>query len=110
MIFLHLTNGIYFYPFQLKALARKFESKYSGAADKIKKKKKERKLNDCADLGYGYDSADSFIDNSDVHDEVTLTDFTISKYQLKLKMIFLDLQMKWSEHLKSISEVLKHNL
>jgi hypothetical protein len=41
--------------------------------DKIKKKKKERKLNDCADLGYGYDSADSFIDNSDVHDEVQLT-------------------------------------
>ena len=54
----------------LKALARKFESKYGGTVDKIKKKKKERKLNDCADLGYGYDSADSFIDNSDVHDEV----------------------------------------
>jgi len=54
----------------LKALARKYESKYGGTVDKIKKKKKERKLNDCADLGYGYDSADSFIDNSDVHDEV----------------------------------------
>jgi hypothetical protein len=58
---------------QLKAIARKFETKYGGAVDKIKKKKKERKLNDCADLGYGYDSADSFIDNSDVHDEVQLT-------------------------------------
>ena len=56
--------------FQLKAIARKFEAKYGGAADKIKKKKKERKLNDLADLGYGYDSNDSFIDNSDVHDEV----------------------------------------
>jgi len=56
--------------FQLKALARKFETKYGGAADKIKKKKKERILNDLADLGFGYDSNDSFIDNSDAHDEV----------------------------------------
>lgn len=64
----NLTQS-YHYPFQLKALARKFEAKYGGAADKIKKKKKERKLNDLADLGYGYDSNDSFIDNSDVHDE-----------------------------------------
>lgn len=54
----------------MEALARKFEAKYGGAADKIKKKKKERKLNDLADLGYGYDSDDSFIDNSEAHDEV----------------------------------------
>ena len=57
-----------------QALAKKFETKYGGAVDKIKKKKKERKLNDCADLGYGYDSEDSFIDNSDVHDEVNYSE------------------------------------
>ena len=27
-------------------------------------------LDDYADLGYGYDSNDSFIDNGDVHDEI----------------------------------------
>ena len=60
-----------------QALAKKFETKYGGAVDKIKKKKKERKLNDCADLGYGYDSEDSFIDNSDVHDEVSKPNLSI---------------------------------
>lgn len=40
---------------QLKALAKKFESKYGEATtakDKVKKKKKERKLDDYADLGF----------------------------------------------------------
>jgi hypothetical protein len=60
-------------------LARKFESKYGGAAEKIKKKKKEIKLNDLADLGYGYDSEDSFIDNSEVHDEVHIFVFAVSE-------------------------------
>jgi len=55
---------------QLKAMAAKFEAKYATAKDKVKKKKKERKLDDYADLGYGYDSDDPFIDNSDVHDEI----------------------------------------
>lgn len=54
---------------QLRALAKKFESKYGGAED-IKKKKKARKIDDYADLGYGYDSDDPFIDNSEVHDEI----------------------------------------
>ena len=39
---------------QLKAMAAKFESKYGNATtakDKVKKKKKERKLDDYADLG-----------------------------------------------------------
>ncbi len=54
---------------QLKALARQFEAKYGGAED-IRKKKKKQKLDDYADLGYGYDSNDPFIDNSDVHDEI----------------------------------------
>ena len=40
------------------------------ASDKIKKKKKARKVDDYADLGYGYDSDDPFIDNSEVHDEL----------------------------------------
>merc|ERR1712226_911886 len=51
---------------QLKAMAARFEKKYGD----IKKKKKKRKLDDYADLGYGYDSDDSFIDNTDVHDEI----------------------------------------
>ena len=36
---------------QLKAMAAKFEAKYATAKDKVKKKKKERKLDDYADLG-----------------------------------------------------------
>ncbi|TRY72197.1 hypothetical protein TCAL_11287 [Tigriopus californicus] len=59
---------------QLRALARKFENKY-GAED-VKKKKKARKLDDYADLGYGYDSNDPFIDNSEVHDEIVPANLT----------------------------------
>ena len=40
------------------------------ASERIKKKKKARKVDDYADLGYGYDSDDPFIDNSEVHDEL----------------------------------------
>ena len=61
---------------QLKALAKKFEERYGGATEKIKKKKKVRKLDDYADLGYGYDSDDPFIDNSDVHDEIVPQNMT----------------------------------
>ena len=61
---------------QLKALAKKFEEKYGGATEKIKKKKKARKLDDYADLGYGYDSDDPFIDNSEVHDEIVPENLT----------------------------------
>ena len=43
---------------------------------KIKKKKKARKLDDYADLGYGYDSDDPFIDNSEVHDEIVPENLT----------------------------------
>lgn len=55
---------------QIQALAKKFEAKYGSASDRIKKKKKARKVDDYADLGYGYDSDDSFIDDSEVHDEL----------------------------------------
>ena len=61
---------------QLKALAKKFEEKYGGATEKIKNKKKARKLDDYADLGYGYDSDDPFIDNSEVHDEIVPQNMT----------------------------------
>jgi len=61
---------------QLQALAKKFEEKYGGATEKIKKKKKARKLDDYADLGYGYDSDDPFIDNSEVHDEIVPENLT----------------------------------
>ncbi|CAB4064181.1 UBN [Lepeophtheirus salmonis] len=59
---------------ECKALARKYEAKYGVEA--IKKKKKVRKLDDYADLGYGYDSNDPFIDNSDVYDEIVPRDVT----------------------------------
>jgi hypothetical protein len=49
-----------------QALAAKYEAKYGGAVEKIKEKKKVRKLDDYADLGFGYDSDDPFIDNSEV--------------------------------------------
>ncbi len=56
---------------QMRALAMKFEAKYGGGGgEDIRKKKKKRKIDDYADLGYGYDSNDSFIDNGDVHDEI----------------------------------------
>merc|ERR1712150_330021 len=55
---------------QIKALANKFEAKYGSAAQRIKKKKKDRKVDDYADLGYGYDTDDSFIDDSELHDEL----------------------------------------
>ncbi len=61
---------------QIKAMAQKFEAKYGGAKSKIKQKKKTRKLDDYADLGYGYDSDDPFIDNSDVHDEIVPENLT----------------------------------
>lgn len=54
----------------IQALAKKFEAKYGSASEKIKKKKKARKVDDYADLGYGYDTDDSFIDDSEVHDEL----------------------------------------
>jgi len=54
----------------VQALAKKFEAKYGSASEKIKKKKKARKVDDYADLGYGYDTDDSFIDDSEVHDEL----------------------------------------
>ena len=61
---------------QLKAMARKFEEKYGNTTEKIRQKKKTRKLDDYADLGYGYDSNDPFIDNSDVHDEIVPENLT----------------------------------
>ncbi|QQP42517.1 Ubinuclein2like [Caligus rogercresseyi] len=59
---------------EMKALARKYEAKYGSEA--IKKKKKVRRLDDYADLGYGYDSNDPFIDNSDAYDEIVPRDVT----------------------------------
>ena len=61
---------------KIKALARQFEEKYGGATEKIRQKKKARKLDDYADLGFGYDSNDPFIDNSDVHDEIVPENLT----------------------------------
>lgn len=55
---------------QIQALAKKFEAKYGSASERVKKKKKARKVDDYADLGYGYDTDDSFIDDSEVHDEL----------------------------------------
>lgn len=60
----------------VRAMAKKFEEKYGGVSEKIKKKKKIRKIDDYADLGYGYDSDDPFIDNSDVHDEIVPDNLT----------------------------------
>ncbi|KAM9222636.1 uncharacterized protein RG961_008428 [Leptosomus discolor] len=48
---------------EVEALARKFEEKYGG-----KRRRKDR-IQDLADMGYGYDESDSFIDNSEAYDE-----------------------------------------
>ncbi|XP_045138972.1 ubinuclein-1-like isoform X5 [Portunus trituberculatus] len=55
----------------LKALAKKFETKYGTATPN--RKKKRRKENDFSTLGEGYDETDPFIDNSDAFDEVVPT-------------------------------------
>jgi len=54
---------------QAEELTRKFEAKYGSPTESIKKKKKDRKIDDHADLAFGYDSDDSFIDDSEVLDD-----------------------------------------
>ncbi|TKS68588.1 Ubinuclein-2 [Collichthys lucidus] len=46
------------------AIAKRLEEKYGG-----KPKKKEDRIQDLIDIGYGYDDEDSFIDNSEAYDE-----------------------------------------
>lgn len=55
---------------QIEELTKKFEAKYGSPTESIKKKKKARKVDDHADLGFGYDSEDSFIDDSELQDEL----------------------------------------
>ncbi|XP_077474843.1 ubinuclein-1-like [Stigmatopora argus] len=57
---------------EVEELARKFESKYGGAA---KKRKKDR-MQDLIDIGYGYDETDPFIDNSEAYDELVPASLT----------------------------------
>ncbi|ODM95620.1 Ubinuclein-2 [Orchesella cincta] len=56
----------------LKAMAARFEAKYSNSAPPVKKK--TRRVEDYIDKGAGYDETDPFIDNSDVYDEVVPAD------------------------------------
>ena len=51
-------------------MAKRLEAKYGKGINDIKNQKKARKIDDYADLGYGYDEEDSFIDNSEFHDEI----------------------------------------
>ncbi|XP_054615973.1 ubinuclein-2b [Dunckerocampus dactyliophorus] len=57
---------------EVEELARKFESKYGGAA----KKKKRDRMQDLIDIGYGYDETDPFIDNSEAYDELVPASLT----------------------------------
>ncbi|XP_036413730.1 ubinuclein-1 [Colossoma macropomum] len=56
---------------ELEALARKFEEKYGGAP-----KRRQDRLQDLVDMGYGYDETDSFIDNSEAYDELVPASLT----------------------------------
>ncbi|CAL8069180.1 unnamed protein product [Orchesella dallaii] len=55
----------------LKAMAARFEAKYSNP---VPVKKKTRRVEDYIDRGAGYDETDPFIDNSDVYDEIVPPD------------------------------------
>ncbi|XP_028288672.1 ubinuclein-1-like [Parambassis ranga] len=49
---------------EVAAVARKLEAKYGE-----KPKKKQDRIQDLIDIGYGYDDEDSFIDNTEAYDE-----------------------------------------
>ncbi|KAM9482974.1 ubinuclein-2a isoform 1-T1 [Clarias gariepinus] len=51
---------------EVEALARKFEEKYGSGC----RKKREDRVQDLIDIGFGYDESDSFIDNSEAYDEL----------------------------------------
>ncbi|KAK5926454.1 hypothetical protein CgunFtcFv8_022025 [Champsocephalus gunnari] len=57
---------------QVVALAKKLENKYG---NEEKKKKKDR-MQDLIDIGFGYDDADPFIDNSEAYDELVPASLT----------------------------------
>ncbi|CAG7726855.1 unnamed protein product [Allacma fusca] len=57
---------------ELKAMAARFEAKYNGKPTKNVKRKVQAE--DYIDRGAGYDESDSFIDNTDVYDEVVPAD------------------------------------
>ncbi|KAJ4945203.1 hypothetical protein JOQ06_013738 [Pogonophryne albipinna] len=57
---------------QVEALAKKLENKYG---NEEKKKKKDR-MQDLIDIGFGYDDADPFIDNSEAYDELVPASLT----------------------------------
>nr|CAB3267466.1 ubinuclein-2 [Phallusia mammillata] len=59
---------------EAEALAQYYEAKYGGAP--IKKKRKRDRAKDLADVGYGYDETDPFVDNSECYDEVVPTSLT----------------------------------
>lgn len=57
---------------EVKALAKKFESKYGNAG---KKRRKDR-MQDLIDIGFGYDESDPFIDNTEAYDELVPASLT----------------------------------
>ncbi|XP_059480133.1 uncharacterized protein LOC132199443 isoform X2 [Neocloeon triangulifer] len=63
---------------QMEAMARKFEEKYGGTG-KPKKRKKEKQNEEYRDLGAGYDDNDSFIDNTEVYDEIVPCEMTTAQ-------------------------------
>ena len=47
-----------------EAIAKYFENKY-GAGNKTSKRRRRDRVEDLADVGYGYDETDPFVDNSE---------------------------------------------
>ncbi|XP_065345354.1 nucleolar and coiled-body phosphoprotein 1 [Cloeon dipterum] len=64
---------------QMEAMARKFEEKYGGSGTNKKKRKKENHNEEYRDLGAGYDDNDSFIDNTEVYDEIVPCEMTTAQ-------------------------------
>ena len=49
-----------------ESMARYFEEKYGGGGKKTGSRKRRRdRVEDLADVGYGYDETDPFVDNSE---------------------------------------------
>ncbi|XP_076811643.1 uncharacterized protein LOC143458676 isoform X1 [Clavelina lepadiformis] len=60
-----------------ESMARYFEEKYGGGGKKTGSRKRRRdRVEDLADVGYGYDETDPFVDNSECYDEVVPASLT----------------------------------
>ncbi|XP_009857618.2 uncharacterized protein LOC100179104 isoform X3 [Ciona intestinalis] len=59
-----------------ESLARYYEAKYGGGGAGSGKKRRRDRIQDLADVGYGYDETDPFVDDSECYDEMVPSSLT----------------------------------